>query len=124
MKYFVVHIGAGDNLNQNAMCFYFLTSRSFVHHKKIMHKWISIKMIRSITKSLQQIASCVKFTTYCNFFVEEVIENNMKPQTIVVKNDAPSKIYAHVDSPDRCTTTISKVLEPISCQNRRCHNHV
>jgi hypothetical protein len=40
----------------------------------------------------------------------------MKPQTIVVKKiDAPSKIYAHVDSPDRCTTIISKVLEPISC---------
>ena len=42
-------------------------------------------MIRSITKSLQQIASCVKFTTYCNFSVEEVIENSIKPQTIVVK---------------------------------------
>jgi hypothetical protein len=41
-------------------------------------------MIRSITKSLQQIASCVKFTTYCNFSVEEVIENSIK-QTIVVK---------------------------------------
>jgi hypothetical protein len=39
----------------------------------------------SITKSLQQITSCVKFTTYCNYFVEEVIENNIKPQTIVVK---------------------------------------
>jgi hypothetical protein len=38
MKYFVVHIGAGDNLNQNIMCFYFLTSKSFVHHKKILHK--------------------------------------------------------------------------------------
>jgi hypothetical protein len=35
-------------------------------------------------KSLQQIASCVKFTTYCNFYVEEVIENSIK-QTIVVK---------------------------------------
>jgi hypothetical protein len=64
MKYFVVYIGAGNNLNQNAMCFYFLTSRSFVHQK---------------------------FTTYCNFSIEEVIENSIKPQTIVVKTDAPSK---------------------------------
>jgi hypothetical protein len=48
-------------------------------------------MIRSITKSLQQIASCVKFTTYCNFSIKEVIENNIKPQAIVVKKfDAPS----------------------------------
>jgi hypothetical protein len=34
MKYFVVHIREGDNLNQNDICFYFLTSRSFVRHKK------------------------------------------------------------------------------------------
>jgi hypothetical protein len=52
---------------------------------------ISLSMIRSITKSLQQIASCVKFTTYYNFSVEEVFENNIKPQTIVVKNNVPSK---------------------------------
>jgi hypothetical protein len=42
-------------------------------------------MIRSITKSLQQIASCVKFTIYCNFSVKEVIENSIKEHTIVVK---------------------------------------
>jgi hypothetical protein len=42
-------------------------------------------MIRSISKSLQQIASCVKFITYCNFSVEEITENSIKPQTIVVK---------------------------------------
>jgi hypothetical protein len=35
MKYFVVHIGAGDNLNQNVMSFYVLTNRSFVHRKNI-----------------------------------------------------------------------------------------
>jgi hypothetical protein len=30
-------------------------------------------------------ASCVKFTIYYNFSVEEVIENSIKPHTIVVK---------------------------------------
>jgi hypothetical protein len=49
-------------------------------------------MIRIITKSLQQIASYVKFTTYFNFSIKEVIENSIKPQSIVVKKiDAPSK---------------------------------
>jgi hypothetical protein len=49
-------------------------------------------MIRSITKFLQQIASYVKFIIYCKFSVEEVIENSIKPHTIVVKKiDAPSK---------------------------------
>jgi hypothetical protein len=42
-------------------------------------------MIRCTTKSVQQIASSVKFTTYRNFSVQEVIENSIKPQTIVVK---------------------------------------
>jgi hypothetical protein len=42
-------------------------------------------MIRSITKSLQQIASSVKFITYWNFSIKEVIENSIKPHAIVVK---------------------------------------
>jgi hypothetical protein len=42
-------------------------------------------MISSITKSLQQIASSVKFITYWNFSIKEVIENSIKPHAIVVK---------------------------------------
>ena len=93
-------------------------------------------MIRCTTKSVQQIASSVKFTTYRNFSVQEVIENSIKPQTIVVnklmllpkiearKNKGKNKsIWIAINkkylctgaSLDRCTTTISKVLEPISC---------
>jgi hypothetical protein len=36
MKYFAVRTGAVDNLNQNVMCFYFLTNRSFIHQKNIV----------------------------------------------------------------------------------------